>query len=492
MNSADIREDEKVVLWLGQFKSERTKNNYASALREYCKFVKKNPTSLIDEAKKDIKSGKLMDERRIFEEIERYVMHLNSTKGAPNTKKLKIAGITSFFKHYYIEVPRTKLDERTEPLKENIKIPTREDIQDALAVSDLLERALILVGVSSGLSAEDICNLKVEDFKNGYDPETGITSLQLQRQKTKVHFMTYLTPEASEAVWDYIEKHRNRRVPDTHKDRLKQIEKQRVHRDDGYLFVLRRVPPEYLNSRDEELRKISPHQLIEIYNRISEKTKEASKNGWALIRSHNMRKYFSVSLKNARVIDIDFIETMMGHKLSKVKCAYYPSAYRKYAQLYAACVPYLTIRKENVITENPEFKRLNEEMQRLKGENEKLKLDRFENEALKQLKEDMEGLKKAKQKQEAARKEFQAVFEEEERQNEAVKKATNLDFHEAVEYFDVGKMVEPDSKELEEHYKRLGKDMEYRKRYREATSSKVERQEQELGKKALKTLADSL
>lgn len=168
-----------------------------------------------------------MDERRIFEEIRRYVAFLNSTCAAPKTKKLKIAGVQSFFKSFYVDFPTVRL-ESAEPLVENIKIPEQVDIQDALKVSDLLERAVILVGVSSGLSAEDICNLKVGEFEQGYNPKTEITTLQLRRVKTRVDFVTFLTPEASQAVRDYLDKYRDGAVKGRQTDRLRQLKKRKV------------------------------------------------------------------------------------------------------------------------------------------------------------------------------------------------------------------------------------------------------------------------
>lgn len=77
-----------------------------------------------------------MDERRIFEEFLKFVAFMNSTKMSPNTKRLRIAGITSFFKNFYVEVPTAAVSIQAETLKENIKIPEREDIQDTLKVAD--------------------------------------------------------------------------------------------------------------------------------------------------------------------------------------------------------------------------------------------------------------------------------------------------------------------------------------------------------------------
>jgi hypothetical protein len=73
-----------------------------------------------------------------------------------------------------------------------------------LKICDPLERAIILAGVSSGLSSNEIIRLRVKEFKNEYDPKTEITTLNLRREKVRFDFVTFLSPECSRAVWDYV------------------------------------------------------------------------------------------------------------------------------------------------------------------------------------------------------------------------------------------------------------------------------------------------
>jgi hypothetical protein len=46
-----------------------------------------------------------------------------------------------------------------------------------------LEKAILLVGVSSGPSSNEILNLKVKYFKAGYDEKTEVTTLKLRINK---------------------------------------------------------------------------------------------------------------------------------------------------------------------------------------------------------------------------------------------------------------------------------------------------------------------
>ena len=92
---------------------------------------------------------------------------------------------------------------RARPLEKNKEIPTKEDLQTVLKVCDPLEKAVLLGGASSGLSSNEIRNLKIREFKKGYDPETEITTLDLRRGKVGFDFVTFFSPEASRAIWDY-------------------------------------------------------------------------------------------------------------------------------------------------------------------------------------------------------------------------------------------------------------------------------------------------
>jgi integrase len=121
-----------------------------------------------------------------------------------------MTGVYSFYKMNDITLPSLPRNEsRPKPLKQHKEIPTKEDLQVVLSHADDIERAIVLIGVSSGLGAQEICNLTFADFKKGYDPETGVTTLKLRREKAEYDFVTFLSPEASNSVLNYLDS-RNR------------------------------------------------------------------------------------------------------------------------------------------------------------------------------------------------------------------------------------------------------------------------------------------
>jgi integrase len=92
--------------------------------------------------------------------------------------------VRSFYRSNDIIIPvMQRREENARPLEVHKKIPDKGDIAKVLEIADPLETAIILVGASSGLAVNEICNFKIKDFKSGYDPDIGITTLSLRREK---------------------------------------------------------------------------------------------------------------------------------------------------------------------------------------------------------------------------------------------------------------------------------------------------------------------
>ena len=320
MKYNELLQDEYIQTWITDAEvSPSTEKAYIMAMQYYTEFTKKAPEELIREAKKEIRDGLSMDERRIRFYLNNFRKGLQNQKLAPLTVRNRMVGVRSFYSSYYIDLPKLKKIGKARPTQENsYQIPTKEDIREVLQHCDPLERALVLVGCTSGLSAIDIINLKIKDFNDRYDPKNEITTLSLVRRKTEVKFYTFLTPEASRAVLDYLA-FRERKPKVARPYRLRQLEKQKITRPDGYLFVQKNIPEKYLNVSEDELKEHLPEKdrnqvwqkrenirqvdkktFMNLYRNLAERAQKAAPHGyWSLIRSHNMRKFFNTTLVNA-------------------------------------------------------------------------------------------------------------------------------------------------------------------------------------------------
>jgi integrase len=353
-------------------------------MQSYTDWIKLTPEQLILKAEAEIKEGLLPRQRSIKKYLTGFRKHLQEQGLAPYTIKGRMTGVKSFYESFDIEAPKLqKSGNAVAPLEENLEIPTKEDLRIALNLCDPLEKAILLVGSSSGLSANEIINLKVKDFNNGFDENTKITTLKLRREKTNVDFITFLSPESSRAVLEYLN-YRKRTVKTREIGREQQLAKQIVYADNNYLFIGRHIPYSFLTSRDESERKLELKALLKIYRKISEKAqKNTPKGNWNLIRSHNIRKYFNSTLVNNGCENFD-VEFFMGHKIDSTRNAYFRPEAEKLKEIYQKYVPYLTIQKPFDASESPEFQKVILENKALKADNTQNVVDRYEIQELKE------------------------------------------------------------------------------------------------------------
>jgi integrase len=322
---------------------------------------------LIEEAETEIKQGILPRKWKAKKYIISFRKYLQDQDLSAKTIQGTIAAVKSFYSAFDIKISKIKNERNVTILEENIPIPTKEDIQAALKVCNPMERAVLLIGVSSGLSTADIIKLKVKQITEGQDKETGITTLHIRRTKTQYDFVTFLSQEASQAVFDYLS-YRNRTAKTEWDNKHKQDEKQKVYSDNDYLFCLQNVPDVYLKTKNEKDRKLKETSLIRLYRSISRKASKNTPSGsWNLIRSHNMRKYFNSALLNAGC-DGFHTEFFMGHSLDETRSAYFRTSPEKLREIYAKYMPYLTITPEKDVSESQEYLRLKEESQILAAE----------------------------------------------------------------------------------------------------------------------------
>lgn len=206
MEMKDLEKDLCVCEWFSLINgSKNTKNGYLTSMHSYTEFTGKSPAELINEAEEDIDNNARTARRKIKRSIMDFRQHLQNNGLAATTVQSYVVGVRSFYAAFEIEVPKLGRSERSAaPKEENLPIPSKQDLQEALKVCDLLEKAVILTGVSSGLSSVDIAKLTSTQFNNGYDENTGITTLQLRRTKTRYDFITFLSPECSQAVRAYL------------------------------------------------------------------------------------------------------------------------------------------------------------------------------------------------------------------------------------------------------------------------------------------------
>ncbi|HEY3362659.1 MAG TPA: tyrosine-type recombinase/integrase [Methanosarcina sp.] len=379
-----FREDSLVCEWMDNLNAAaNTEDAYTLSLREYTLFIGMSPEEIINEAEDEMRLGVLPRHRKIKKHLIAFRKHLQEKGLSDFTIRGRMTGVRSFYNSFEIELPKIQGDRRkARTLEENNAIPTKEDLQTVLTICDPLEKAIMLIGISSGLASNEIRNIKVKQFLNGYDPDTKITTLRLIRKKTNVELVTFLSPEASNAVLEYL-RFRDREAKAATPTRIRQLSKQKIINNNGYLFILRQVPDSFVITGDEEIRKLSENALQKLYRALADKSKKSTSfNIYSFIRSHTMRKYFNSALLNAGA-DSFFVEYLMGHALDDTRAAYFRASPEKLKEIYKKYIPYLTIQKELDLSESPEYQAIKSENDILRAETAKHVVERQEIIALK-------------------------------------------------------------------------------------------------------------
>lgn len=430
----DLRNDSTVSKWLKRInRRAATQKSYLMALDKYIKFTGMSPEELLDEAKREDRDGVDMDERAVMNRRYDFREHLQTMESektgrplSPLSIKSSMLGVKRFYEAFHVVAGELQGNVTAESCPENVKPILRDEIYEVLKICNPVEKAIILVGCASGLAESDIINLKIEQFKKGYDPKTGVTTFEnLIRIKTKVRFTTFLTPEASQAVWDYLQYREHPPLQNSEK-RLGEIARQKINNDKGYLFIKQKISPKYkLNclpkewAANEELRKYKSDSIIHMYDRLAKKTGKENPDGWNIVRSHNMRRFFSLTLHNCKAdISPYQIEHMLGHKKNALNRAYVDYTTETLRATYEKAIPYLTIDKSKQGVDIEKYEAAVAEINKWQTEAAGASVERYE---LQSLRQDFDTLQKQFAQAQATISRYAAVrqWEAEEKQLQA-------------------------------------------------------------------------
>ena len=353
--------------------SESTMTGYINALQRYVEYTCLSLTKLVEEAQAEETKNVPKEKRQVGIRLRGFRKHLKELNLAPASIRRMIAGVRSFYVNgYSIELPVLGKDRALagKVKQENKGIPSKDEIIKVLDIADMREKAIILGITSSGLSTKDFVNLRVKDFREGYDEETSITVLDLRRAKTKQDFVTFFSEEATKTINEYL-RWRERDKPETaHPDILSGWEKHLIDSGEDYLICKKYVPSAYLETRNEELRRESESGLQTVFRQLSNRAGIArSKGTWNMFRAHKLRSWFYSQLLNNSCPQ-DVAEVFMGHvsKLGSSGGTYYSAIIPKLKEAYLEFMPHLALLSpvETKVIESGSYKEL-------KAQNEALK-----------------------------------------------------------------------------------------------------------------------
>jgi len=327
--------------------------SYIVRLKDYCNFTRMSPTELIEEAKKEQIDRVWPSDRKIRRRLNTYTRDMEQ-RLEPSTVKKAVSLLKGFYHEFNIETFSIKT---RKPISSDYEdLPTMDEIKQAVRNAKTRDKALILLHLSSGLSANEVLNLKYADFLKAIDTpgdthinklrdyisDTTIPSWRLRRGKTKGEkFTTFSSPESTYAIVDYLEER-------------------------GYEC-------EWLFTPQKYCKRIKDNTYISIFSRINDK------HGFGLIEketqnrftSHQLRRVFATNLEKAKV-DQTKINYMLGHQDKEINKAYFKKDPESIKEDYIAGLDSITVlsKIEHVKFKDAEVQKVLSELKSLKQRDE--------------------------------------------------------------------------------------------------------------------------
>ncbi|BDZ67379.1 tyrosine-type recombinase/integrase [Methanobacterium ferruginis] len=318
-----------------------TIRTYKNTLNMYCNFLNKGLEELIEEAEDEEESDMRMRKRKINHYLINFKSELDKSDLADSSIKQMMILIKAFYREFDIEVPRSRRRKSPKPTYiETIEdLPTMDEIQLFLEYCGSVYKAIVLTGLSSGMSRAELASLT---FKHLYDalsltsyPETldeviekakendTILFWNLIRVKTDKSFFTFSSPESLDRIIMYLEELHQR-----HPDYNPRLEDK--------LFRSKRT-----NSN------LTSNEIGSMFTYINNKNGFRKVNGRFVVRSHNLRKFFATTLEKNNIPHLA-TRFLLGHSIETVTNAYFKPDVESIKNHYLSVVNQLMTNKVEI------------------------------------------------------------------------------------------------------------------------------------------------
>ena len=311
-----------------------TIKGYESALKQYMSFNNMLIDDLIEEALIDEKNRLPIKDRKIKKRLLNYRSFLLSSDMSPNTARTYFSKIKTFYLHYEIELPILPMAKYEKIYETNyLDLPTKEHIIQALEISKIDMKAIILFMSSSGTAKAETLSLSVEqfiigtkDYHNGgsikeildcLDKKNNvIPTFYLKRVKTDKYYYTFCSPEATKFIVKYLKTRNNLKLEDK-------------------LF-------DFTNS-----------MLLTKFQEINDKMNWGFKGNYRFFRSHTLRKFHASNIG----LSTEYIDSLQGRSKNEVHETYIKTNPKKLKEIYKSAMKNVMIYKNNEVktVEKQEF-----------------------------------------------------------------------------------------------------------------------------------------
>ena len=312
---------------------ESTIKGYDSALKAYENFHKKSISELFKEAQIEENKRIPLKDRKIKKRLLEFRSYLLNSNLSPNTSKTYFSKVKTFYLHFEFELPHLPQAKYNKIYETNyLDLPTHEHIHEALLISPLDLKAVILFMSSSGTAKAETLSLKVKHFiqaTNSYHDEGSIEfiletldkkdnivpTFYLKRIKTDKFYYTFCSSEASNYIIKYLKTRKNLKLNDP-------------------LF------------------DFSSSVLSNRFKEINDNLNWGFKGKYRFFRSHALRKFHASNIG----LSAEYVDSLQGRSKNEVHDTYIKTNPQKLKEIYESVMSNVMIdKKRNVKVRKQEF-----------------------------------------------------------------------------------------------------------------------------------------
>lgn len=312
---------------------ESTRKGYQSAIQHYLQVQKHSLEYLIEEALREEEEKIALKDRKLKKRLINFRNFLFDSKMSPNTLKTYLQKIKTVYSHFEVTIPNLPLAKYDTEYEINyLDLPGKFHIRQALDISDVSLKAVILFMSSSGTAKAETLSLTVEQFINGTsdyhnwgsldyildtlsNKKNVVPTFYLKRIKTGKFYYTFCSPEASSYIVKYLKTREDLKLSD-------------------------------------KLFDFTPSKLLLRFQEINDQMGWGFKGKYRFFRSHTLRKYHASNIG----LTAEYIDALQGRSKNVIHETYIKTNPKKLKEVYVSVMDNVMI---NVLNEpdvvNQEF-----------------------------------------------------------------------------------------------------------------------------------------
>lgn len=290
---------------------ESTQKGYQSAIQHYLKVQNQTLEYLIEEALYEEEDKIALKDRKLKKRLIKFRNYLFDSKMSPNTLRTYLQKIRTVYGHFEVTIPNLPSAKYDSDYEINyLDLPGKFHIRQALDISDVSLKAVILFMSSSGTAKAETLSLSVEQFINGTqdyhhggsldyildtlsNKKNVVPTFYLKRIKTDKYYYTFCSPEASTYIVRYLKTRKDLKLSD-------------------------------------KLFDFSPSKLLLRFQEINDRMGWGFKGKYRFFRSHTLRKFHASNIG----LTAEYIDSLQGRSKNVVHETYIKTNPKKLKEIY--------------------------------------------------------------------------------------------------------------------------------------------------------------